>query len=144
MTFAHPKNIEFAVPGGIAMKRQSVTRWLPVLILAGLLVMLPSQFARADTGPKPTMSFSFIYEINPAPEISSGSLLDCTDADCAEAEPLQQLGPQHFDCSTSSCFSMAYGYSDYHRLVLVFSDGVTRQSNIFTKTQFASEYEVTV
>lgn len=126
------------------MKKQSVTRWLPVLLLAGLLVMLPPQSARADTGPKPTMSFSFIYEINPAVEISSGTLLECTDADCANAEPLQQLGPQHFECSTASCFSMAYGYSDYHRLILEFSDSVTRQSNIFTKTQFAAEYKVTV
>jgi len=39
---------------------------------------------------------------------------------------------------------MAYSYSDYHRLVLEFSDGVTRQSNIFTKTQFTAKYDVTV
>jgi len=84
------------------MKKQSVTRWLPVLLLAGLLVMLPPQSARADTGPKPTMSFSFIYEINQPAEISSSTLLECTDADCANAAPLQQHGPQHFECSTAS------------------------------------------
>jgi hypothetical protein len=126
------------------MKRHAVTCWLAILILAGLLVLIPLQSARADTGPKPTMNFSLIYEINPAPEISSGSLLECTDVKCADSEPLQQLGPQHFGCSAYSCSSMAYGYRDYHRLVLEFSDGVTRQSNVFTKTQFAAKYKVTV
>lgn len=126
------------------MKRHAVTRWLSVLLLAGLLVLIPLKSARADIGPKPTMSFSFSYEINPALEISSGSLLECTDENCTDYEPLQQLGPQHFDCSTYSCSSMAYGYSDYHRLVLEFSDGMARQSNVFTKIQFAAEYKVTV
>jgi outer membrane biosynthesis protein TonB len=89
------------------MKRLSVTRWLPILLLAAMLVMFPLQSARADIGPKPTMSFSFTYEIDLTPEISSGSLLECINTNCTEAVPLQKMGPQHFDCSDSSCSSMA-------------------------------------
>jgi len=40
------------------MKRHSVAQWLPVLFLTGLVFMLPLQHARADTGPKPTMSYT--------------------------------------------------------------------------------------
>jgi hypothetical protein len=39
---------------------------------------------------------------------------------------------------------MAYGFSTYHRLEIQFSDGATRQSNIFKTTQFQSLYEVTI
>jgi hypothetical protein len=39
---------------------------------------------------------------------------------------------------------MAYGYSKFHRLVLEFSDGVTRESNVFTKTNFDADYQVSV
>lgn len=126
------------------MIRHSTAQWLPVLLLSGSMIMLPLQSARADTGPKPTMSFTFIYEISPALQIHSGYLLECSDAGCSDGEPLAQLGPQHFECSASACSSMAYGFREYHRLVLEFSDGVTRQSNIFTKKQFSAEYEVIV
>jgi hypothetical protein len=126
------------------MNRKSVKYWLSIFILAGLLVLVPLRSTRADTGPKPTMKFSFIYKINETPEITSGNLLECSDVNCADGEPLKQLGPQHFDCSPSSCSSMAYGYSKFHRLVLEFSDGVTRTSNVFTKTKFAADYKVSV
>ena len=39
---------------------------------------------------------------------------------------------------------MAYGYTSYAKLVLTFSDGVTRESNIFGKEFDESQYEVTV
>jgi hypothetical protein len=41
------------------------------------------------------------------------------------------------------CSSLAYSYSEYHRLKITFSDGLTRQSNIFIG-RFSSNYLVTV
>ncbi len=58
--------------------------------------------------------------------------------------PLQQLGPQHFECQVSTCNSVGYHYSPYHRLVIEFSDGVTRQSNTFTKRAYSAHYVVII
>jgi hypothetical protein len=109
-----------------------------------MLASIPIQYTHADTGPKPSMNFTFTSEINPALTISSGTLFECSDAACANGESLKQLGPQHFDCSAAACSSMAYSYSKYHRLILEFSDGVTRTSNVFTKSKFAADYKVSV
>lgn len=126
------------------MKIKPKVHWIYALIVAGLLAIIPTYSTFADTGPKPSMNFTFIFETTPAPEVSSGTLLECSDAACATSEPLKQLGPQHFDCSTSLCSSIAYGYSEYQRLVIEFSDGITRTSNVFTKTKFAADYKVSV
>jgi hypothetical protein len=126
------------------MKKESVARWFFAIILASLLVIIPLRSTRADTGPKPSMNFTFTFEITPVPEISSGTLFECSDATCANGESLKQLGPQHFDCTASSCSSLAYGYSQYQRIILEFTDGVTRSSNVFTKSKFAAEYDVKV
>lgn len=108
------------------------------------LAAVPLQTARADTGPKPTMEFSFEYEISPAPAIVSGILEECYQADCSDAHPLMKGGPQHFDCGSAMCSSLAYSYSKYHRLRIEFSDGKTRQSNIFGKNYFYASYSVAV
>jgi hypothetical protein len=126
------------------MKTKLAARWLFILVLTGLAAGIPMQYTRSDTGPKPSMNFTFRFEINPVPQISSATLLECNDADCANGESLKQLGPQHFDCSFSSCSSIAYSYSKYQRLVLEFSDGITRSSNVFTKSKFAADYVVSV
>ncbi len=126
------------------MNIRSAARWLCAFILAGMAVSIPFQSTSADTGPKPSMDFIFVFKINPEAQITSGTLLECSDAACANAESLKQLGPQHFDCSNSTCSSMAYSYSQYQRLILDFSDGVTRTSNVFTKSKFAAEYKVSV
>ncbi len=120
------------------------TLLLCALILLGLVAGFPIFSTRADTGPKPSMNFTFTFEMNPAPGISAGTLIECSDAACSNGESLRQLGPQHFDCTASSCSSLAYGYSEYQRLVLEFSDGVTRTSNVFTKSKFAADYVVSV
>ena len=39
---------------------------------------------------------------------------------------------------------MAYGFSQYHRLEVLFSDGLTRSSNIFETNGFNSRYKVTI
>jgi hypothetical protein len=126
------------------MKKIFIVRGLAIILAAAILFLLPVHTARADTGPKPSMSFTFVYKIEPAPTILSGSLLECSDPACTDATALKQEGPQHFSCSTTSCDSLAYGYSKYHQLSIEFSDGKTRLSNVFTKTAFDAVYTVTV
>jgi hypothetical protein len=117
-------------------------------ICFGLFVLMtaaaPFQTARADTAPKPTMKFAFEYEISPAPSIVSGIQEECNHADCSDAHPLMEGGPQRFGCSAVNCSSLAYSYSGYHRLKITFSDGVTRESNIFGKKFFYASYTVAV
>ncbi len=102
------------------------------------------QGVQADAGPKPTMEFSFVQEMDPSLTIVEGTLLQCEDADCTTSTPLEEAGPQRFTCTADHCSSMAYGYSTYNRLVIRFSDDQTRESNIFTKQAFQANYRVTV
>jgi hypothetical protein len=127
------------------MRRASrLPTFLRLLFLAFLLAAIPSQIVQADAGPHPSMQFTFVSRLEPAPAILSGQLLECQEEACAQSEPLPELGPQRFECRAESCYSSGYSYSPYHRLVIEFSDGVTRQSNIFTKEAFAANYRVTV
>ncbi len=116
------------------------------LALLGLLFGLaPFQSVHADTGPKPTMEFTFVQGI-PGQQltIASGTLYECRQADCQDAAPLARLGPQHFGCDENGCNALAYGFSQYHRLEIQFSDGSTRRSNIFQTAGFDSIYIVTI
>jgi hypothetical protein len=126
------------------MKTKRRLIYFLLLLVAASLVAFPTRVARADTGPKPSMSFGFQYEISPAPTVVSGTLLECSDPDCADATPLQQMGPQGFSCREGRCSSMAYGYSKFHRLSIEFSDGQTRVSNVFSKSHFQANYTVHV
>ena len=116
-----------------------------LIVLIVLISWLPFQTASADTGPKPGMDFTFTQAF-PGAQVSivSGTLLECQQSDCSDAKPLPQLGPQHFGCEATSCSAVAYGFSDYHRLEIQFSDGKTRQSNIFKTAGFNSTYKVTI
>lgn len=115
---------------------------LMFLLAIGLALLLPAGNAQADVGPKPSMKFTFEYEIEPV-SIVSGQLLECQDETCTSAEPLRQVGPQRFKCTDSECSSQAYGYAPYHKLVIEFADR-TRESNVFTKNAFAASFRVTV
>jgi hypothetical protein len=121
-------------------------RWMVFWAGLALLSMAAASPQRdlADMGPKPTMEFSFDYHTSSMPSIVSGILEECYQADCSDAQPLMKGGPQHFSCSSSGCDSLAYDYSRYHRLRIEFSDGKTRQSNIFEKKFFYASYSVTV
>jgi hypothetical protein len=100
---------------------------------------------RADTGPKPGMSFEFTQEFSGDPiTIVSGILFECESPDCQDATPLMQAGPQEFYCDAKSCSAIAYGFSTYHQLEIIFSDGVTRRSNIFESHYFYSSYKVSI
>lgn len=116
---------------------------LRTILLCFLLAQLwiPMQVVRADTGPKPTMDFTFSGE---PVTITSGTLYECDEIDCSDAEPLGVFGPQRFMCNTQSCSALAYGFSTYHQLEIQFSDGKTRQSNVFQTAGFDSVYTVTV
>ncbi len=116
-----------------------------LILLVFVSVCLPWQSAAADTGPKPTMDFTFTQEF-PGAQVSivSGTMFECDQADCADAQPLMEAGPQRFTCETASCHALAYGFSDYHRLEIEFSDGKTRQSNIFKTAEFNAVYKVSI
>ncbi len=116
------------------------------LLFLSLLSLLPSQVVFADTGPKPTMDFQFRQEMTGEPPltITSGILFECDQPDCSDAMPLEEGGPQGFFCELNSCHATAYGFARYHQIELEFSDGKTRQSNIFETAGFDSKYMVTI
>jgi hypothetical protein len=116
------------------------------LLLFFVLILLPAHAVRADTGPKPTMDFQFRQEMTGEPPvtIAAGILYECDQPDCSDASPLEEVGPQHFTCEVNSCRATAYGFAPYHRIEIEFSDGRTRQSNVFETAGFDSEYTVTI
>ncbi len=116
---------------------------LTTLLLALMLLVFTSP-ARADIGPKPSMDFDFESKSGASFTILSGEQLECGTADCSDAQPLKVLGPQRFYCMETSCSSMAYGYSDYHRLRITFADGRVLESNVFGKQYFDARYKVTI
>lgn len=115
-----------------------VVLWLGALVL----LIVPMQAAHADIGPKPTMEFTFEFNI-PKVDIVSGVQMQCQQPDCSDAHPLEELGPQHFACTSDACESMAYGFADYNKLVITFTDR-ERESNIFSTTDFNAKFKVVV
>jgi hypothetical protein len=126
------------------MSLNRLTAFRILILFMATATAVPLQTARADTAPKPSMQFQFVYGISPAPTIVSGIQFECHMPDCSDAQPLMVAGPQRFSCGGVGCSSMAYDYSEYHFLSIVFSDGVTRQSNVFGKKYFDALYQVTV
>ncbi len=70
-----------------------------ILVVVLVVILVPFQVARADMGPKPSMHFEFVYEVDPAPTILSGVQFECQNADCSDAKPLGEAGPQRFGCA---------------------------------------------
>ena len=146
--FFHPLTREKVVTPMNVLKKRKL-QWMGIIFASSLLLLaallIPPHIARADVGPKPTMSFDFIFENGLSSlTIIEGKLMQCSDATCLDAKPLQMAGPQHFSCQQKSCESMAYGYSEHNRVEITFSDGKTRQSNIFGKKYFGAHYHVNV
>jgi hypothetical protein len=115
-----------------------------LLLLILFLAAIPSQSVEADAGPHPSMQFVFISKVKPTPTIVSGQLYECKDEACTKSGLLPEMGPQRFQCQPNTCNSSGYMYTTYHRLEIVFSDGLTRQSNIFTKVAYFANYLVTI
>jgi hypothetical protein len=111
-----------------------------------LLALWPAQTALADTGPKPRMDFQFRQEMTGEPPVTivSGILYECDQADCSDGAPIEEVGPQGFRCEVIRCNALAYGFAPYHRIEIEFSDGKTRQSNVFETAGFESNYTVTI
>ena len=111
------------------------------LFVTILLIIFPIQTVLADTGPKPSMEFTFTGE---PVTIVSGIMYECEQSNCSDGAPLEELGPQGFRCEAESCSAIGYGFAPYHQIEIEFSDGTTRQSNIFETAGFDSKYAVTV
>lgn len=103
-----------------------------------------AQTALADTGPKPSMEFKFEGLQDGELTIVSGILYECSQSDCSDASPLEELGPQGLYCEATSCRAIGYGFAPYHILEIEFSDGTTRRSNIFETAGFDSKYTVMI
>src|SRR5262245_19156541 len=87
------------------------------ILLCFLQVLLPVQIAIADTGPKPTMDFQFQFESSVKESgIVSGTLFECNEADCSDAAPLEEVGPQRLYCEVQSCRAIGYGFAPFSML----------------------------
>lgn len=122
------------------------------LCLALLLIgsCIGARTARADVEPmpkpEPRMDFNFVYETDSELTVVEGVLQKCSDSTCIEAWAIEAREPG-FNCTSTHCSLMGHGdeYGNiYYRLVITFSDGVTRQSNSFTQEHYEAGYSVTV
>lgn len=130
-----------------ALTSSECPRFSLSLKVAGLLLvalLFSPRAVSADIGSKPEMTFEFVYETAEPLTIVAGEQWQCDTPRCANPRLLEEGGPQGFRCSATDCTSTAYGYSDYNRLVIAFSDGVTRESNVFETRSFNNNYRVTV
>ncbi len=84
--------------------------------------------------PKPEMTFDFVYQTQQPLFIlpQTSEQIQCDDNQCLQSAPLGQYGLQKLYCSESGCFSIAYRYTPYQKLIIDFSDGIKRESNVFT------------
>ena len=118
-----------------------------ILLLTTCLFLLLPLLAKADMGPKPSMTFNFIYETPNAPKIISGQLFYCLDDTCQKTEALEEMGPQRFECQPeqNSCFSMTYGYfpDKRQKIAITFEDKI-REIAVFTTNNFDSFFDVYV
>ena len=95
-----------------------------------LISVLPLQ---AGIAPKPEMDFTLIYQTENKPVIvaDTSEQIQCEDNQCLQSDPLGEYGIQKLYCKADGCFSIAYEYSPFQQLVLDFSDGKKRASNVF-------------
>jgi hypothetical protein len=97
-----------------------------------------------DAGPKPKMEFNIEYHLSKPADIIEGWQLQSDSESFSRFDTLKKAGPQRFNCEdNNNCRSVSYGYKDYNKLVLKFSDK-TRESNVFKRGGFNSSYKVIV
>jgi hypothetical protein len=124
------------------MKMELIRKALLVLLVMLFTWLIP-QAVCADAGPKPSMTFKFVYETTQPVTLVGGEQMQCDDAACSRSRALGQAGPQRLSCQQEGCRSNAYGYAPYQKLVLQFSDK-TRESNVFETGAFNGTYTVRV
>ena len=101
----------------------------------------------ADVSPKPEMQFTFIYNTADKSPIApdASEQIQCEDNQCMDPKPLGTYGLQKLYCSADKCFSIAYGYAHYQKLIIGFEDGTKKGSNIFkTPAALRSSFNVYV
>ncbi len=116
-------------------------------LFLSLFLLLPLSAAQADVSPKPEMEFSFVYNTVQKPAIDPlhSEQIQCTDNQCLESKPLGHYGIQKLYCGAEDCFSVAYEYTDFQKLIIAFADGTQRESNIFPTThKLRARYKVQV
>lgn len=120
-------------------------RIIQLVFLAGLLASISTSTAYADLGMKPEMEFKFVTE-DPQQSFSiqSATLYECQQADCSDAQPIDEIGPQRLICQNDVCTIYFYGLEPYYRLEASFGDGRTLNSRAFAPSGFHSYYTVVV
>lgn len=101
----------------------------------------------ADVFPKPEMEFSFIYNTADKPLLDPqhSEQIQCQDNQCMESKPLGKYGIQKLYCSLGNCFSVAYEYAPFQKLIISFADGSKKESNVFsTQKKLRSRFNVYV
>lgn len=97
--------------------------------------------------PKPEIDFEFVYQTEQSPAIlpDTSEQIQCEDNQCLQSTPLGKYGLQKLYCSAKDCFSIAYQYAPYQKLIINFSDGIKRESNVFPASKKLREsFTVTV
>ena len=111
-------------------------------ILLMFMALVHMQEVQADIGPKPTVDF--LIAENSGLQLIRGELLQCGQADCSDARPLERVGPQRFGCTNEGCFGMAYGFAPYMQLRLAFENGKQLTNPVFQKKAFDARFSVIV
>ena len=107
-----------------------------LILIAILLIFLPFRMVSADA-PPPSMDFEFYPQTSGATlTILSATLYGCEGTDCQNPIPIP------ISCGDNTCHANA-GYSS-NRLEVRFSDGKTRQSNVFQSSFAHTVYKVTI
>jgi hypothetical protein len=89
--------------------------------------------AVADIMPEPQIIYIFKYSTPNALKINpeSSEQIQCADALCMEQSPLGIYGLQRLNCTDEKCFAASYEFKPFQKLVVGFSDGKIRESQIF-------------
>lgn len=103
---------------------------LLLLILCCFGFLVP---ACADILPLPEVDYSFIYNTEGHPLIDPihSEQIQCQDSLCLQQDPLGQYGLQKLTCGLGTCTAVAYRFTPYQKLIIAFSDGSVRESNVF-------------
>ncbi len=116
-----------------------------ILFLSALLFCVAPLWG--GLSPKPEMDFAFVYQTENKPAIlpNTSEQIQCDDNQCINREPLGQYGIQKLYCEANKCFSIAYEYEPFQQLIIDFSDGIKRQSNVFpAPEELRSSFKVLV
>ena len=102
-------------------------------LLAFILLFCAFSPLWANVSPKPEMEFSFIYNTQAKPLIDPlhSEQIQCADNQCIQSAPLGYYGIQKLYCGAGACISVAYEYDNFQKLIIAFTDGTKRESNIF-------------